>query len=245
MKPKIVIYVLVLIVFLVFSAIWLNFALTPVKLPGAITAPPALAISTLPVEKPFVRLRYPLSVIPGGVSTVEEFNMRVGQDPVLAGLACEGARIDTIPNDLIVFTTFRRGKKILWNRSPILVKKGERIIVGCGRTILMRCGNEISFTAQQPSESLPPGTLETPIVSVPSPPIFIAPPPEYSRSSYPQHGGQIVTTEIQTPPTFLGGGGQDPSSNPPSNSVAMSEPSTGLLVAAGLGVLGFLRRRAV
>lgn len=201
------------------------------------TAAIVLAPTPLPIVKSTLRPRYPLSVIPGGVGTVAEFNMRVMQDPVLAArLACEGAHTETAPSDIVVFTTFRRGNKILWNRRPIAVKKGERLIVGCGRTVLMRCGNEISYTPQEPSESLPPGTLETPIT--PAPPTALVPPAETLPPAF-HAGTPIETTENFGGQVYSGGGFY--SGGGTTNVTSVPEPSTLRLFLTGFGpMIGFV-----
>lgn len=197
---------------------------------------PALTPNLFPIVKNTPRPRYPLSVIPGGVGTLAEFNMRAKQDPLLAGLACESAHTETTPSDIVVFTTFRRGNKILWNRRPIAVKKGERLVVGCGRTVLMRCGNEISYTPQEPSESLPPGTLETPIT--PAPPTALVPPAETLPPAF-HADTPIETTENFGGQVYSGGGFY--SGGGTTNVTSVPEPSTLRLFLTGFGpMIGFV-----
>ena len=185
------------------------------------------------VDKPTPRALYPLSVIPGGVATVSEFNARASQDPALKSLVCPEATASIAPADITVFTTFRRGNTIKWNRKPIVVKKGERLIVGCGRTLLARCANQVLFTPQTPSEELPPGTLETPVTENIAPPEVVAPPVTVQSS-------EITTSEVSTPPVVVigggfpggpGGGGIGGGTTPPP--IRTPEPGTWVMIVAG------------
>lgn len=181
---------------------------------------------------------YQYSVLPGGVGSVRDFNARVSADPALHDLACVSARPTVLPADLVVFTTFRKDGKIKWNRRPILVHKGEHAITGCSKTFLMRCGNQISLTPQEPSESLTPGTLEIPLPRY-HPPVILEPSPEIP----PLPGGPVLTTENFSPtagPISLGGGGFGGGSVPlpgGSGPKAVDEPATIQLVLFGLAAL--------
>jgi hypothetical protein len=118
---------------------------------------------------PIVRASYrPLTfaLLSGGFTSIDEFQQRVAIDPVLLSFYgnCNDsqASMQPLPDDILVFITFRRGQEIKWTRRPILVHKGEYVLTLCGRTVLARCGNFISWVPMQPSEDVPPSLLEMP-----------------------------------------------------------------------------------
>lgn len=113
-----------------------------------------------------------LALIPGGITSVEEFRQRVAEDPTLNSFfgSCDvEATIQPLPDDILVFMAFRRGQEIKWTRRPLLVHKGEYVLTFCGKTVLARCGNLISWTPMQPSEDVPPSLLEEPVEEGPIP----------------------------------------------------------------------------
>ena len=125
-----------------------------------------------------------LALIPGGITSVEEFLQRVAEDPTLSSFfgSCDvGATIQPLPDDILVFMAFRRGEEIKWTRRPLLVHKGEYVLTFCGKTILARCGNLISWTPMQPNEDVPPSLLEEPVGEgpKPNPPASDRPVPSY------------------------------------------------------------------
>lgn len=211
---------------------------SPTGVQGVVSSQSNTSVATHTVRTE-PRLRYRLSVIPGGVATAEEFKMRIAQDPVLKNrfAGCADFVESTATDDLVVFTTFRRGNEIKWNRRPIAVKRGEKLLIGCHKTILSRCGNEISWTPQNPSEDLPPGTLENPINSPQAPPIVAT--PQESAPPYFQPGGPIETTEGGGPSAMFFGGFGGGFGPPPATSVAMDDfdPSVGILVFIGAYLL--------
>jgi hypothetical protein len=136
--------------------------------------PAALPVSFRPLN--FALLR-------GGFTTSDEFFEHVTRDPVLhtfyGDCSDRNATIRPLPDDVRVFTAFRRGNQIKWAQRPLLVHKGEYVLTYCGKTVLARCGNLISMAAMQPSEDIPPGLLETPVDAV-EPPLTYAAGPEES-----------------------------------------------------------------
>jgi hypothetical protein len=126
-----------------------------------------------------------LALIPGGITSVEEFRQRVAEDPTLNSFfgSCNvAATIQPLPDDILVFIAFRRGQEIKWTRRPLLVHKGEYVLTFCGKTVLARCGNLISWTPMQPSEDVPPSLLETPVEESPNPQASKHPAPSYLAS---------------------------------------------------------------
>jgi hypothetical protein len=124
------------------------------------TKPPSVSVihvSYLPLN---------LALISGGFTSVEEFQQRVAKDPTLSSFfgSCDvQPTMQALPDDILVFMAFRRGQEIKWTRRPLLVHKGEWVLTFCGKTVLARCGNLISWTPMQPSEDLPPSLLEMPV----------------------------------------------------------------------------------
>ena len=113
-----------------------------------------------------------LALIPGGITSVQEFRQRVAEDPTLNSFfgSCEvEPTLQPLPEDIMVFIAFRRGEEIKWARRPLLVHKGEYVLTFCGKTVLARCGNMISWSPMQPSEDVRPSLLETPVEETPTP----------------------------------------------------------------------------
>jgi len=118
------------------------------------------------------------ALLRGGFTSVDEFFERVNEDPVLHSFFGDcgdrNAAMHQLPEDITVFTTFRKGGKIKWAQKPLLVHKGEYVMTFCGKTVLARCGNLISMAPMQPSEDIPPALLEAPADAV-VPPLSYAP----------------------------------------------------------------------
>ena len=144
----------------------------PDPAPAAKPAPPsdphALPVSFRPLN--FALLR-------GGFTTADEFFARVQADPILSSFygACSENNVAMKPlaEDILVFSTFRRGNEIKWARKPLLVHKGEYVLTFCGKTVLARCANLISWTPMQPSEDVPPSLLEIPTEVMSDPAITV------------------------------------------------------------------------
>jgi hypothetical protein len=165
----------------------------------------------------------PLSfaLLRGGFTTSDEFFERVSQDPILHSFygdcSDRNASMKVLPEDVRVFTAFRRGNQIKWSQRPLLVHKGEYVLTYCGKTVLARCGNLISMAAMQPSEDIPPGLLETPVDPVEPPLTYASEPVE----SVMEPVAAAVPTETRSrffffvPPFYIpSGGGHSPA--PPS-----------------------------
>lgn len=126
-----------------------------------------------------------LALIPGGITSVQQFRERVAEDPTLNSFfgSCEvEPTLQPLPEDIMVFIAFRRGEEIKWARRPLLVHKGEYVLTFCGKTVLARCGNMISWSPMQPSEDVPPSLLETPVEETPTPQASDNPAPSHPAS---------------------------------------------------------------
>jgi hypothetical protein len=156
------------------------------------TKPPAVSV----IHVSFRPLN--LALIPGGITSVEEFRQRVAEDPTLNSFfgSCNvEATIEPLPDDILVFIAFRRGEEIKWTRRPLLVHKGEYVLTFCGKTVLARCGNLISWSPMQPSEDVPPSLLETPIDETPNPQTSDHPAPNHLASQVAQAPHQRATLD--------------------------------------------------
>jgi hypothetical protein len=141
----------------------------------ALKAQPAAAAALPIAPTAFRPLNYAL--LRGGFTSVDEFLERVKEDPILhtfyGDCADRNASLHPLPEDVMVFTSFRKGNQIKWAQKPLLVHKGEYVMTFCGKTVLARCGNLVSMSPMQPSEDIPPALLEEPTDKV-EPPLSYA-----------------------------------------------------------------------
>jgi hypothetical protein len=135
----------------------------------------ATVANTPIIHASFRPLRY--SLLRGGFNSVDEFFERVHQDPTLhdfyGDCADRNASMHALPEDIVTFSTFRKGNEIKWAQRPVVVKKGEYVMTFCGKTVLARCGNLVSVSPMQPSEDMPPALLEDP-EEAPAAPLMLA-----------------------------------------------------------------------
>lgn len=124
--------------------------------------------------KPIHKQVYNYSLIPGGVSTVDEFRIKVGSSALLAkyfsGCYWDTAKIgyNTLSSERM---TYLKDGKIFWTRKTVKIgPAGTETLMSiqCGRDIrvfLLRCGNEISSypVPNAPTGKLPPVVLEKPV----------------------------------------------------------------------------------
>lgn len=111
-----------------------------------------------------------VSLVPGGVGSLEDMRARANSDPVLgklfAGFNWSAARCSTYPEDFAAFVSFRRGARVLWSKKPILIKHGTAYCTDGAMSFLMRCGNLIRMTPapDAQSEDIPEEILNEPPV---------------------------------------------------------------------------------
>lgn len=115
---------------------------------------------------------YALSLVPGGVFTLETLQRDIALDPLLArayaGFDFSHARIGAFARDEWRFVSFRRAGGICWTTRPILIRSGETYLTDGAIVILARCGNVVQPLAQFPQEE-PPVSLDTVTYDVPWP----------------------------------------------------------------------------
>ena len=140
--------------------------------PKADPAPGAAAI----IPASFRPLNFAL--LRGGFTSVDEFFERVNEDPILHSFYGDcgdrSASMHPLAEDVVVFSSFRKGNQIKWAQKPLLVHKGEYVMTFCGKTVLARCGNLVSMASMQPSEDILPALLEEPTDPIEPPLTFSA-----------------------------------------------------------------------
>ncbi len=196
----------------------------------ALPAPGPSTAGTPIVHASFRPLNFAL--LRGGFSSVNEFFERVHDDPVLhdfyGDCADRNASMFPLPEDITAFSTFRKGDMIKWARKPLLIKKGEYVMMFCGKTVLARCGNLISVSPMQPSEDVPPALLEVPSEPVEAPLTLVA--DAAPTSANPVGAAGVPTAAARSrgfffvPPFYIPQGGAH-STPPPTITGPVSPPS--------------------
>lgn len=109
-------------------------------------------------------LRYPYSVIPGGVHTSVELKQAVDADLVVkqhyAGFKVSQAHLIKNAGIKKVYVSFRKGKQVFWTKKRVSIPAGEWLMADGEHTIRARCGNRISETAQAETTAEEPSEEE-------------------------------------------------------------------------------------
>jgi hypothetical protein len=138
---------------------------------------------------PQLRLEYPFSLIPGGVSSDTELEAARSADPILAEHYADVGflRPAILSHDQLLYASYRQGGRqdgrqdgrqggsIVWTSSPIRVRAGEMVLADrSGNLVRGRCGNRLSDTPRQPVAFVPPAerAFEMPEVSFIEPPVL-------------------------------------------------------------------------
>ena len=94
------------------------------------------------------RLVYQYSVIPGGVQDVAELSNAVAHDPDVAfhyaAMNLRRAHVVLLPADERQYISYRRHGRILWSKTPHLIRAGEKVITDGKVTARARCGNRLA-----------------------------------------------------------------------------------------------------
>ena len=215
---------------------------------------------------------YPYSIVPGGVRDASELKWAADHDPVVrahyAGFDYDHARVVRLVLARTAYISYRIGNKVYWTRRRIKLKKGETVITDGKITARARCANRVEEVPQQATSSSEPpvAKFEEPATAVQGPAVAFqsallnrpgvpgveATPPLEVFS--PLEGGTWVP--IFPPPlpgvcgvgkkgTGGGGGGKkkgNPCAPGGGGGGEVPEPGTWLLVASGLGVVGWKAR---
>lgn len=145
------------------------------------------------------------SVIRGGAYTPGEVEDAIHRDPIVAAhysaMNPRALRVEVLPNDRIVYMSYRVGDDIFWTRKAVRLKQGETILTDGVNTIRARCGNCIADAPMTPTTDDEPG--ETEFDTVIDDPGIVALPPPLDPGSFPPISG--------FPVPWLVGGPSDPS----------------------------------
>ena len=116
---------------------------------GAAHGPPEVS-----APGPVPRLRYPYSVVDGGVHSVDDARRAMDEDRVVAAhyarLDLTRARLVTVDRPQRVHVSYRIGDRIYWTGRTVQLYAGEQIITDGTVQIRARCGNCISTAPQAP-----------------------------------------------------------------------------------------------
>jgi hypothetical protein len=191
-------------------------------------------------------------VIPGGVESVAELRSALARDPAVAahyiGFDLTRAQVVRLDKPRAAYVSYRLGERIYWTSHKLTLRKGETVITDGAHTARTRCGNlvaELPIGPRSPREPTPqifekplpldmpmgPGfDFEAPFTPewIPEPPTIGAAPPDLDGEAY------IFPTLFP-----IGGGGGVPL--PVTPTVPTPEPSTFVLISAGLAILLVLR----
>jgi hypothetical protein len=194
----------------------------------------------------------PYSVIPGGVDSAAELNDAVRNDPVVAqhysGFDAANSRIISLHRERAVYVSYRMGDQIFWTSRRLLLPKGETLITDGANEARTRCGNRISDTLQAPVSSNQPllealerfpavGLLDT--SNLPFDNALISPAPlGLPAAADTEHGFFMIPSVPLVP---VPGSGSIIGSLPAAP-VVTPEPSTVLLLSAGLSGWLLVRR---
>lgn len=226
---------------------------------------PALA-ATLPVNHTkFVQRipgAYPYSVVPGGVRNLDELRNAAAHDATVrrhySHFDFGHAKLIRLPETREVFLSYRIRDTVFWTRKRVRLQPGELLLTDGTTTARARCGNQISDTAkpevsnEEPAEDV----LDQPVVAVASGP-FVPVRPVLGAPELP--AGQ------PNPPALFAGGFVFPfvpvgvplpricpadeinkdGRCVPHRKPVVPEPSTMLLLASGLAIIGWRYRKSL
>jgi hypothetical protein len=176
----------------------------------------------LPVNPPVTKTFVPLSFIPGGVRSVEQFRAALAADKDLVAqfpdFDFSKARFERLGRPVCAFIAYRNGKDFRWTKGckPL---PADTLVITDGKTyIRARCGNKISFSPQAPTidsdvdeafdfpptaGDVPPASpapifptpISTPVTTIPSEPMPL--PPCMNCAGYPVFVPIPVSTPVR------------------------------------------------
>ena len=205
---------------------------------------------------------YPYSVVPGGIKDLDELRSVAARDYVVrrhySQFDYSHAKLIRLPETREVFVSYRIRDTVFWTRKRVRLLAGELLITDGKITARARCGNQVSDTAkpevsnEEPEEDV----MDEPVMAVasPFPPIRTTLPAPELPSGQPN------------PPALFAGGfvfpyvpiglpvprlcpANDIEKNgrciPPHKKPVVPEPSTMVLIASGLAIIGWRYRQAL
>jgi hypothetical protein len=207
---------------------------------------------------------YPYSVIPGGVESERELKSAIQHDPVVAdhysGFDVAKTHIIRADSDRMEYVSYRMGDRVFWTSHQLRIHKGELLITDGTHEARTRCGNRLSDRAVQPTSARQPSpeALESPAMA--QAPESPAPPPELFAGNYlpdeipnarapfvpPGGGSPGGPTGSLIPPIYYPWVGPPSGPTPPvTPPIGTPEPSTLIMLGAGLGSLVAFARRKI
>lgn len=214
-------------------------------------------------------LVYPLSVVPGGVSSPEQLRSAMAADPVVArhyaGFSLRATRVIQLEAPRLAYVSYRRGNDIFWTRHKVRIPAGERLLSDGANLARTRCGNRLSDVPQNPTSPKDPApeVMDHPVPQ--PPPLILDPEPLFSEEWAPQQpysplpppaGLAPPPAGVDPPFDFgygpfpfplgapLGSSGREPLTPPVAPPVATPEPATFVLLLVGASCLAFFGKRS-
>jgi hypothetical protein len=152
---------------------------------------------TLPSEP---RAVYPLSIVPGGVRTIEDLKRAMLNDIVarnFSGFDMSEARFERLSLPECTYVSFRRKSHVAWTRHCVWLSAGELVLTDGRLRFRAKCGNRISETRQVPTAKVDTAQMEIPMPdAVPAQ----TAPPAVVTSAAPVPGGPVETPIFGPPP---------------------------------------------
>jgi hypothetical protein len=205
---------------------------------------------------------YPYSVVPGGVRNLDELRNAAAHDATVrrhySHFDFGHAKLIRLPETREVFLSYRIRDTVFWTRKRVRLQPGELLLTDGTTTARARCGNQISDTAkpevsnEEPDEDV----LDQPVVAVASGPFLPV---------RPVLGAPELPAGQPNPPALFAGGFVFPfvpvgvplpricrademnkdGRCVPHRKPVVPEPSTMLLLASGLAVVGWRYRKSL
>ncbi len=205
---------------------------------------------------------YPYSVIPGGVRDSEDLRYAALRDYVVrrhyARFDFTHARLLRATEAREVYLSYRIRDAVYWTRRKVRLHPGELLLTDGKITARARCGNQISETIQPEVSNEEPDVdvLDQPVLAVDAAPsltprpVLTAPDLPVGSPAPPQTfaGGFIFPYVPFGEPSFggcrVGEVNKKGVCKPPRRGTVTPEPSTILLLASGLALIAWRRRRS-
>lgn len=167
------------------------------------TTRPRGEVGSSEVSRP-VRAEYPLSLIPGGITSDAEFEAARDSDPVLAEHYSDVGFLHPVrfSRDQLLYASFRQKNSVVWTNSRILVHADEAVFADrYGNLVRGRCGNRLSEIPRTPAAFVDP-----PEVASGKPEIAFAPAPLPNDSGSDYDIAPLTFGPVEPPPAHAAAG---------------------------------------
>jgi hypothetical protein len=97
---------------------------------------------------------YPYSVIVGGAYSDRELSLARRVDRIVAIHYADfkpSATLRSIPNDMLMYVSYRKADKVYWTKAKHRIPKGESVLCDGDNYARARCGNRLSFKPLAPT----------------------------------------------------------------------------------------------